>query len=239
MNGVFVASIIATTLVLLFALTFNYFRKYKINLNCIYISILLLPMCYIAYTFIRIPFDNIIKNVYHISAVVPKWYYIIFLLYAPIIEEFAKVIPLFIPFIRKSITKENYILYGLTSGLSFGIGEMWFLANIISNSNFYTNLHWYHFNGFIYERILSSICHACLTTIVYKYTIKNKMYKGIMIAMTLHGLLNLPIILVAGKFIILSKAIYENFMMIYILIFTILISTQVLFANKFKGDSLT
>lgn len=182
-----------------------------------------LPGSYIAFNFVRIPIDNVVRQVFNISPLLrslPLWYYFIVLSYAPITEELMKLAPLAIPFFRKNITKDNSIAAGMIIGLGFGIGEMWLIATWLSRDVSIINYHWYQLGGYIFERIVSCFNHGVFTVVAIK-GLGNKFIKYTLYAMGLHTLSNLPIILFNAGLLRLDKATFQNLMSVYLLLFII------------------
>jgi len=217
-----VASI--TTVLSIFILGFSIIRKSKKDfIHLLYLGLISLPGSYIAFNFVRIPIDSVVRQVFNISPFLkslPLWYYFIVLSYAPITEELMKLAPLAIPFFRENITKDNRIAAGMIIGLGFGIGEMWLIAIWLSRDASIISYHWYQLGGYIFERIVSCFSHGVFTVVAIR-GLGNKFIKYIIYAVGLHTLSNLPIVLFNAGFIRLDKITFQNVMSIYLLVFVL------------------
>lgn len=115
---------------------------------------------------------------------------------APIVEEPAKVWPLLLtlalPALAGRVTRDNAVRVGLALGLGFGIGEIWMLAGPIAADPTYGPLPWYIFQGFLIERVPVAALHGAMAAITLWFWVRGKWW-GILLAMLVHWLLNLPI----------------------------------------------
>lgn len=75
--------------------------------------------------------DDLIRKVLDVKAN-PGLYLALKTFYAPWTEEPAKLVPLFILFVRQSLRRENISRVALCIGLGFGLGEAWYLASEVA-----------------------------------------------------------------------------------------------------------
>ncbi|MDR2395039.1 MAG: YhfC family intramembrane metalloprotease [Endomicrobium sp.] len=186
---------------------------------------------YLAFHYIRIPLDDLIK---YYANIIPIWYCFITFLYAPVIEEIAKILPILVfPVYKNNITKENIVLYGSVIGLGFGIGEMFLISSFIVKDIAFIGYKWYHFYGYIYERIISCFCHQ-IFTIVALSGIEKCDIKYLLYAMVLHAILNIPAFLYQGGFINANSNFVQYFLLCYPLIFVVAIVATFFYVKKGK-----
>ena len=124
----------------------------------------------------------------------PFWYLAVLLLLAPLTEEAIKVAPLLWPPARALIADGCAALYaGMWLGLGFGLGEAAFLAYGVSLNSTYTEMPWYLFTGFLWERFAVCFAHAVFSAIVVVSLRRGPggLLLGYAIAAALHALTNL------------------------------------------------
>ncbi|MCS6812838.1 MAG: hypothetical protein NZ772_04600, partial [Cyanobacteria bacterium] len=115
-----------------------------------------LPLQPLAFYLVRSPLNSWLVTVLDAK---PGLYQFIALWYAPLTEEPAKLLPLLIPALRRRVNPHTYIPFGLSLGLGFGIGEIWFLANHIARASALAALPFYQFTGFAQERFIVCFLH--------------------------------------------------------------------------------
>lgn len=192
MQGIYIAALITTVLVL--AIYGNFVLRMKLSVNKTALStafLLVLPTQPLAYYFVRLPINE------WLIGILGKESQILFFLtlfYAPITEELAKLLPLIFPFIWRDITKENFVRYALAIGLGFGIGEIWFVAERVSHNPEFAAMPFYYFGGFSGERFQVCLFHAAFTSFVL-WRLKDKIWLGLLLAVFAHFLGNFPIFL--------------------------------------------
>lgn len=148
-----------------------------------------IPVFFFAYYLLRLPLDFFLKNILSNYAGT----YIFFQsFYAPLTEELSKLLVIVLPFIYRRTQKSNLHFFAFATGLGFGVGEIWFLANILSQNPKTATLPWYFFTGFLTERFLVCFLHGSFVLVALHYLLKNH-YRGVLYAMLLHWLVNLPI----------------------------------------------
>jgi hypothetical protein len=176
-------------------------KKFDLVLSVLFIISLF--ESYVTFYYVRIPLDNLVTRFISIAS---AGYILIAFLYAPVTEELAKITPVWISqLFKKTIVKDNQILYAMTIGLAFGIGEMFFLASLSSQNLTLMGYKWYHFYGYMTERFLSCFCHQIFMIVLICW-VRKKRIRYFFYAMTLHAITNIPPLLY-GNF---SFGIYFN-----------------------------
>jgi RsiW-degrading membrane proteinase PrsW (M82 family) len=186
---------------------------------------------YLAFHYIRIPLDNLIKYYANIASI---WYCFVTFLYAPVIEEIVKILPILVfPVYKNNITKKNIVLYGSVIGLGFGIGEMFLISSFVAKDIGFIGYKWYHFYGYIYERIISCFCHQ-IFTIVALSGIEKGNIKYLFYAMVLHAISNIPAFLYQGGFINANSNFIQYCLLCYPLIFVVAIVATFFYVRRGK-----
>jgi hypothetical protein len=208
-----VSSLFSVFAYLIIIWTMGLIKKFDIVILILFIISLF--ECYMAFYYVRMPLDNLIKGV---VPVVSTYYLFIALSYAPITEEMAKIIPVWISqLFKKTITKDNQILYAMTIGLAFGIGEMFFLASMVSQNLTLMYDKWYYFYWYMLERFLVCFVHQILVIVSICWVMKKKI-RYFFYAMLLHAICNLPIVLVHVFSITYTPLISNAYLISFILI---------------------
>jgi len=185
--------------------------------------LLALPCSYLAYTYVRLPLDGIIRTALHVnlySLPIPLPYILLTGLYAPLTEELIKLFPLVIPSLNRMVDRTTCAAVAMIIGLGFGIGEMWLVAYWLSHDPSVVAYHWYQLGGFIFERCISCFCHGIFTAVAL-FGIKRKCFQFILYAMGLHALSNFPVILHSAGLLRISSDLFNNLVFGYLLAFTI------------------
>lgn len=220
MLGIYIAAIISTLLAGLIV-GMVVFRKLPRN-QFIFIGIailLQLPMSYISFNFLRMPFDSWFHSLFSSGEQI---YRFLTTFYAPIFEEPVKLWPLFIPWFYRNIKKENFVKIALALGLGFGVGEIWFLAQRLAVLDPKTSaLPWYQLTGFINERVMVCLMHGAFTSVTLYTLTKSKSWLGIIGSMALHYLGNFPIYLMAINLFDIGKNIWLSIVSVWIMIYFI------------------
>lgn len=150
-----------------------------------------LPMCWIMFHFVRMPFDAWVS----IELRNPDTLLWFKTLYAPLTEEPAKLWLLIFPWVRKKIDGQNIVPFALALGLGFAVGEVITVANLITmNSPQIAALPWYMLGGFITERVMTVAIHSAMTAIALAvWRLGPGLLIGLLVAVTAHFAVNLPI----------------------------------------------
>jgi hypothetical protein len=218
--GIYITAIITTILAFVIILMVILRKLPRSDYKIIFLCILLeLPMSYLTFKYVRIPFDNWF---HHLLNGHESLYRFLTMLYAPLTEEPAKLWPLLIPFIYKKINKENFVKIAMALGLGFGLGEIWFLVHLLTTSQpAIAQLPWYQLTGFLNERVLVCFMHGAFTSITLYTLYKYKNPVGILGSMALHYLGNLPIYFMALNLFGLGKPVWTNIVGFYLFFYFI------------------
>jgi hypothetical protein len=121
-------------------------------------------------------------------------YFIARMLYAPVTEELAKLWPLLIPAFRNRVTRENGLRIGMALGLGFGLGEILFIADLVTRAPA-PELPWHQYGGFLQERFMVCLLHAGFAAMSLRGMTRWRggLAAGLAVAMLLHLATNLPI----------------------------------------------
>ena len=196
MHQIFVAAIITTAIAL--AVFGTLIRKLKLPANprLLWLAFLIvLPMEPASFYFVRVPLDHWLTALLGAGSPTLHW---LVTFYAPVTEEPAKLVPLLIPAIRADITRANFGRYALAIGLGFAIGEMWFIADMISRNPKFAGIPFYFFGGYLGERLLTCAFHSAFVGVALA-CLQNRFALGVAGAMALHWLGNFPIFLMASN----------------------------------------
>ena len=155
--------------------------------------LLQIPMSLAVFDGVRVPLDHALKNLLPGNTAY-QW---LTVLYAPLTEEPAKLWPLLLPWFRRRITRENAVRVAVALGLGFGLGEVLLVARFVAADPKIATLPWHELTGFINERFMVCLTHGAFTATVLcgwkKW--RHGFIIGVLGAMTLHLLGNLPILL--------------------------------------------
>ena len=154
---------------------------------------LALPLCPLAFFFVRIPLDHWLVAQLGAKSLAYKW---LITFYAPLTEEPAKLIPLLISAIRRDLDAKNFVRYALAIGVGFGIGEMWFLAERVARMPEFSGLPFYQFGGFFGERLMVCVFHSAFVSVAL-WRLRRRLALGLAGAVALHWLGNFPLSLMA------------------------------------------
>lgn len=194
MHGIFIAAAITTAIVLLsYGIAICLLSAPTDRRLLLVACLLVLPLQPLVLYGLRLPVDRwLVAVLGHDSAV----YQLITLWYAPLTEEPAKLLPLLLPFLRHRINSGNFIFFGLTLGLGFGVGELWMIAERIAQSPEFRDTPFFLFGGYMSERIIVCFLHGAFTSVVLAH-LSRRWAWGLVGAMILHFLTNAPLFLAA------------------------------------------
>jgi uncharacterized membrane protein len=128
----------------------------------------------------------------------PLWFVVALSLVPPVIEEAAKLLPLFLPAVRRQVDSLGSAIWvGMALGISFGLGEAAYIAFSVAQAPEYSAYPWYAFTGYLSERLAVSLVHGLLTMIVVVGLWRGgwRALAGYLAAVLLHLLVNLGAIL--------------------------------------------
>jgi len=243
MHQIYIASAITTIFTFLLAGAFIRWRSRPEDREFLLkIMLMELPMAFIAFYLVRMP---LVDNFFHfLFASHQSLYMFLKNFYAPLTEEPAKILPLVFPFVRRNITKDNFVMAALALGLGFGLGEIWLVGKFIADSQLPV-LPWYHYTGFMNERFMVCIVHGAITSFVLSRP-KNSLLLGLLGGMCLHFAGNFPIYLSAINFGGLGKETWQILLQVWVALFFFLMIILVVWLSQgslkagkfFYGDSI-
>lgn len=193
MQGIIIMAIITTFLAVSTIGTVLFIKSPSMIRHKLFLVFLLnIPIFFFAFFVLRLPLDTFMHFLFSNNEML---YDFVKNFYAPLTEESAKlfiVVPLYY---FKHIDKENAPFYAFSTGLGFGIGEIWFISFLITQNPEISSLPWYYFGGFLIERLCVCFLHGSFLFVTVYYFVKKKSSIGILFAMGLHFLTNFPIYL--------------------------------------------
>jgi hypothetical protein len=196
MPGIYVAAIVAGAIALAAALPLLFFVGARRKAWLMALLLLLqLPMCAIAFADVRVPLDDWMKTVVADRGL----YTFLTVLYAPVTEELAKLWPLALPFVWRHLRTVNPARIALALGVGFAIGEIAFLAERLARNAQLAALPAEMFLGFVIERVLVCVWHPAFVALPVFVAARRPalLPLGLLGAMVLHFIGNLPIYLSA------------------------------------------
>ncbi len=151
-----------------------------------------LPLQPLAYYLVRVPVDFALAKGLGQGAGLTA----LRLLYAPLIEEPAKWLVIFIPFIADRVRPGNAVALALAVGLGFGLGEIAFLAHSFARNPAIAALPFYSFAPFFLERMAVCFIHGGFIALAFRLFAEERSFiAGGIIGIVLHFALNFPIFL--------------------------------------------
>ena len=195
-------------------------------------ALIALPLQPLAYYLVRMPVAHwLIANIG-----LGDLFTAISLFFAPLTEEPAKWLVLLIPYIRRRLTPDNAVALALATGLGFGIGEIWFIAEQLLRVPQMAAQPFYMFGGFLGERFLVCFLHGALVAFAFKWLADGRAFwPGALLGMALHFALNFPIFLLGIDFGGLGRQVWAGLLQLYLVVFTIALVVAV---NRLARDRL-
>lgn len=175
--------------------------------------LLVLPLQPLVFYSVRLPLDHWIAAHLGIKSMACQW---VTTFYAPLTEEPAKLLPLLIPAIRRNIRSENFVRYALVIGLGFAIGEMWFVAERISQYPPFASLPFYQLGGYATERLMTCVFHSTFVAIAL-WRLRRGFVFGFVGAVAAHWLCNFPITLMNWNVGGLGRTIWGGILFYWLL----------------------
>jgi hypothetical protein len=148
-----------------------------------------LPLQPLAFYLVRLPLDHWLAE--HLTRTSSAYQWLV-TLYAPLTEEPAKLLVLLIPAILRDIRPDNFPRYALAIGLSFALGEMWFIAERVSHQPALAKLPFYQFGGYISERLMTCVFHSAFVAITLS-CLRRRWWLGLGGAVVAHWAANFPL----------------------------------------------
>ena len=219
-SGIYIAAIITMITSLLLAGSLAFFKTPRSLRHYAVLALLMtLPLQPLAFYLVRMPIHRLLGGIIDIKS---GGYLFFSTFYAPLTEEPAKLIPLLFPFLRRIITRENFVPFAMMLGLGFGIGEMWMVAEQVTRVPAYAILPFYDFSGYFGERIIVCFMHGAFTAMALRF-LHGKFYWGILGAMFLHYLGNFPIYLGAIDLFNLGKTNWQGIVSVWIIVYFLVV----------------
>jgi DNA-directed RNA polymerase subunit RPC12/RpoP len=185
-HGIYVAAILTTGIALAVFGTLVRRLKQPANGRLLLLAALIaLPLQPAAFYFVRVPLDHWLTAVLGRDSGMLHW---LVTFYAPLTEEPAKLVPLLVPAIRRDISRANFARYG----------EMWFIAEVVARNPKFATVPFYLFGCYLSERLMVCLLHGAFVCVAL-WRWRRNFALGVLGAMTLHWLGNLPIFLVASN----------------------------------------
>lgn len=104
------------------------------------------------------------------------------------------MLPLLLPDLRASLRAPGApLLYGMATGVGFGVGEAWYLAWGIARTTGYSSLPAYYFAGYASERLVVCFAHGVTASVAMAGIARggDGQVRGHLGAVGLHTALNL------------------------------------------------
>lgn len=202
-----------------------------------------LPMCGIAWYAVREPFLHDVwlrlASVVHpgLDVVQVKGtttYKLLRMADAPVGEELAKLWPLLLPWVRRELRSTRPETAGVALGFGFGLGEIWVVASFIAASPALAKLPFWHYGGFLQERLIVCACHGVFTAQAVRM-LGRGFPLGVLAGMALHFLGNFPIFFRIVGWPPLSDAVWGQVLALWVIAYAI--GLLVLLANQMGSDA--
>ena len=154
---------------------------------------LAVPLTLLAYYGVRVPIEKLFGvpgGTLWLRAILP-----------PLIEEPAKLVPLLLPLLARSVTRDSAWRFGMAIGLGFGLGEILLLLRLLEPVQAMSTVPWSALTGLISERYTVCLTHGTFTAAALTlWRGTGRPWHGLAAAMALHFVANLPIAL-ASQFV--------------------------------------
>jgi uncharacterized membrane protein YhfC len=184
-----------------------------------WLLVLGLPLSAIANLVLKRPAIIIVGQTFNVQPGLglesPAWFLAFMVLVTPLVEEPIKVLPLLLRQTRKMVTSRTSAFWiGFVLGVSFGLGEVAFIAYGVAQSDDYASLPWYAFTGFLNERMMACFAHGVFTAVLLTVIHRGgrSVWYGFLAAVGLHLFLNAPAVLYQFQWI--SNELYGTLILI-------------------------
>ena len=216
MQGIYLAAILTSGIAAAIFVPLIHRLKMPANERLVWLAAALaLPLQPLAFYLVRVPLDHWLAGQLGSASTTYQW---VTSFYAPLTEEPAKLVPLLVPAIRRDISAANFVRYALAIGFGFAIGEMWLVASFVARVPGFAALPFYLFGGYVGERLVTCLLHNAFVS-VSLWRLRSRFLLGLAGAMTLHWLLNFPILLMAWNAGGLGKIFWTTINQIWLLLF--------------------
>lgn len=225
MPGIYIMAIVTVAVALAMVGGAILFKARRADRPLFVVALLLsLPLAAGAFYFLRIPIDTLVRGI----GLDRQTYLLVTSVYAPLTEEPAKLLPLLLPFLHRHLTRDNAVRIGLALGLGFGLGEVAFLAWKTAQAPAAAGLPWFAFTGFLQERLLVCFLHGAFVATTLWLWFRGVRW-GILVAMLLHYLLNLPIFLAILGLFGTDRGLFLTVASVWVLVMAILMALAVVY----------
>jgi DNA-directed RNA polymerase subunit RPC12/RpoP len=217
-HQIYIAAIVTTALAV--AIFGTLIRKLRLPANprlLLLAALIVLPMEPLSFYLVRVPLDHWLTALLGSGSPTLRW---LSTFYAPLTEEPAKLLPLLIPAIRRDTNAGNFARYALAIGLGFGIGEMWFIAQLIASNPKFAGVPFYFFGGYLSERLMVCVFHSAFVAVAL-WQLRKRFVLGEAGAMALHWLGNFPIFLLASNAFALGATFWGIALQVWILVYLV------------------
>lgn len=144
---------------------------------------------------------------------------IVGLLAAPLTEEPAKWLALSSAGVRRAIASGSAMGVAIATGLGFGIGEIWFLAEQISRLPEAQGAPFTHFSGFTVERVAVCLLHGLfLVPLFHAVAVGRHIVLGAALGILAHLLANLPILALQADLFGLGRGFWGGAIMLWLIV---------------------
>ena len=216
MLGIHLIAIITTLLAVAIFGTWLLKLKQPANERLLALALLIaIPLQPLAFYCIRLPLDHWLVGLLGKQSDLYQW---LRAFYAPLTEEPAKLVPLLIPVILRDINPKNFARYALAIGLGFALGEMWLLADMVSQSAAVKNLPFYQLTGYLVERLMTCLFHSVFVAVAL-WQLRRRFVLGVLGAMALHFLGNFPIVLMAWNIGGLGEPMWSGIVQLWLVLY--------------------
>jgi len=223
--GIIIAAAI-TTLLAILAFGYLVYRlctpaDWRVALAAAAVALPLQPLVFYA---VRLPLHALLQSALGPGIALNM----ISLFYAPLTEEPAKWLVLLVPWIRRVLRPDNAVAFALATGLGFGIGEIWFLAEQLTRVPQFAAAPFYMFGGFLSERLLVVFVHGATVAFAFKWLADGRSFAlGALLGVVLHFLINFPIFLMSIDPIGVGRDAWSAAIQIYLIAFVIALGAAV------------
>jgi hypothetical protein len=234
MPGIYIAAALAGALALAAIGTFL-LKGASAEERRLYAALLILqlPMSWFTFQYVRVPLDAWLR----IAIADRELYTIVTLFYAPVTEELAKLWPVLLPWVWRRLVPATAVRIALALGLGFGLGEIAFLADRLARVPTMAPLPWYHFGGFVTERIAVCVWHSAFTAVVVFAAARAAVLLplGFLGAAVLHFVGNLPIYLASRRVFGLTQEYWQLALFGWTMIYTIALALLLFLITRATG----
>lgn len=215
-HPIYIAALVPTLIVLAIVGGILFFRAPQGERSLLGLLFLIeLPMCFVCTYLIRVPLNHFTDAILPPSS---PGGLILRSFQAPIFEELSKLWLVLLLLRLHRIRSDNAIRIGMAIGTSFGLAEIWLLAHHIAQDASLAVHPFYHFNGFIQERLQVAPLHGIFLIAATRQIGRGTaaVALGLLTEFLLHYFLNFPIILAILDVGHLGKVTWQGILFFYV-----------------------